>query len=181
MRLGNLVGIALASLVCSRACIAQESDFLAPVEFEMYVSEESPIRPFAPPHPCGAVLTLRANRVPVGLSDFRVLWAYGLTQSGQVLAKWPLPVDAIPVGAKGDSLIIRQTSNRGVLLVTQDSEIGVPAEDLPSFGNSEPFSRTVACPLSSSLSDASAGYICVTLDDQETGAGRIIAFPPVCT
>lgn len=182
MRRGSPLGIALVSFMCSQVAVTQEDDFLFPVEFGMYVSNESPLRPYAPPHPCGSVLTLRSSRIPVvGLSDFRVLWAYELAQNGQVLARWPLPVDAVPVGTDGDRLIIRQALYENVVVVTQGSEIGVPADGLPPFNYSEPYRRMVACPLSSGPSEVHPGYICAAFDEQQTGASRTIAFPPVCT
>lgn len=181
MRRSSSLGIALAALASSLVAVGQGDDVLLPVEFGMYVAIESPIRPYAPPHPCGSVLTLRASRMPVGLLDFRVLWAYELSQSGQILARWPLPVDAVPLGTDGDRLIVRQSQYESVVVITQESGIGVPLKDLPSFDDSAPYRSMVACPLSSAPSEVSSGYVCATFIEEESGAGRTIAFPPVCT
>jgi hypothetical protein len=149
-----------------------------PAYFSLYVSEASELHRFAPPHPCGRVLTLRSSTVPVDLTTFKIYWALELSNSGDVLARWPLPVDATPVGVMRDRLTIRMAGSGESVYLLTSGRIGLPVEGAwPEESQITP--DHVGCP--SSLDDAVSQYFCVALSDQSNGSTRVIAYPPICT
>lgn len=168
------------ALVCGAvfAVRAWTQDLEIPVNFSLYVSEESELHRFAPPHPCGRVLTLRSSTVPIDLAMFRIYSAVELSDSGNVLARWPLPVDAMPVGVMRDRLSIRMADSGETAYLLTSGRIGLPVEGAgPEESQITP--DHVACP--SSQEDSVSQYACVQLSDPSSGRVRVIAYPPICT
>ena len=171
------VAIAVCVVLLPDQSSAQESRI--PADFSLYVSEQSELYEFAPPHPCGRVLVLRANKVPQDLPTFTILPAVELNENGDILARWPLPVDAVPTAVVGDSLAIRLSESRQSVFLSTSGDIGLPVEGgWPEEGTkAEP--NHVDCPVSAD--SFVSQYFCITLADQASGQRRIIGYPPTCT
>jgi hypothetical protein len=169
---------AVVLLVCCTTSRGLETDTdLLPVHYDVYLKEASPLYPFAVGHPCGAIVTLQANKLPINVRDIELLWAYELDAKGGTKAKWPLPVDATPLAIDGNRLIIHQFNVEEVVLVTVEGRIGIALNGPPKAPALESQAKNiVACP-----AGADDSNICSRLVDVSTGSSRTIAYPPACT
>ena len=169
--------LAMTWVVLSTPARAQwEEDFLFPVTFDVYLDEGHPLYKFAPGHPCGKVITLRANALPVDIPMVRLVWAYEVTREGRVEARWALPVDATPIAVNRDTLTIRQFGEDEIVFVTTAFGIGKRIDGPDQALLINDVSRA-ACPDAEPIRH----YICSELIDARSGQRRIIAYPPVCT
>ena len=169
------ITIALVWCVSSRG---EETDTpLLPVHYDVYLKEKNPLYPFAVDHPCGAIVTLRANKLPMKVQGVELLWAYELDAKGGIKTRWPLPVDASPLAIDGNRLIIHQFNVEEVVFVTVEGSIGIDLNGPPKAPALESKARNIVeCP-----AGADESNICSRLVDAATGSYRIIAYPPVCT
>jgi hypothetical protein len=168
----------MALVVCSMPSRALDTEsHLLPVHYDVYLKKENPLYSFAVDHPCGAIVTLHSNKLPMDVQSIELLWAYELDAKGRVKTKWPLPVDASPLAIDGNRLIIHQFSVDEVVLVTVDGDIGIdldgPPKAPPLASKAE---NIVECPAGIDKSN-----ICSRLLDAASGSFRTIAYPPVCT
>jgi len=182
MARSNLLFFAYTASILGAASLADCSmaqELQVPVYFSLYVSEQHELYEFAPPHPCGRVLALRANKVPQDLSIFKVFPAIELNEDGENLAMWPLPVDAVPTGIKNDRLSIRLSVSQQTVFLSTSGNIGLPVEgDWPEQSTDiGPDHRD--CP--ASAESLVSQYFCAVLTDQADGQTRIIGYPPICT
>jgi hypothetical protein len=151
--------------------------YLLPVHYDVYLKEENPLYPFAVGHPCGAIVTLQGNKLPMNVRGIELLWAYELDAKGRTKTRWPLPVDASPLAIDGDRLIIHQFNVEGIVLVTVEGGIGIDLSGPPKAPALESKARNIVeCP-----AGADESNICSRLVDVATGSFRTIAYPPVCT
>jgi hypothetical protein len=166
------------TLACCTPLLAQQTDtYLAAVEYDVYLNKENPLYAFGVGHPCGTVVTLQANKLPMNVQGVELLWAYELDATGRTRTKWPLPVDATPLAIDGDRLIIHQFNAEEVVIVTREGEIGTALFDPPKAPPLESKARNlVTCP--EGIADDS---LCARLVDNSTGAVRIIEYPSACT
>lgn len=170
----------VATLLCGAVCptLSSSQELQVPASFSVYVSEESELYGFAPPHPCGRVLTLRSDVMPVNLEMFRVNWAAELSDSGEVLLRWPMPVDSTPVAVMNDRLTIGIVDSGAAVYLLPSGRIGLPLEGAwPPESWAMP--KPAACP--PSRDESLSWYFCVELSDQSDGRTRVIAYPPICT
>lgn len=150
---------------------------MVPVHYDVYLEKENPLYPFAVEHPCGATVTLQANKLPMNVQGIELLWAYELDAKGGTKTRWPLPVDASPLAIDGNRLIIHQFSVDEIVFVTLEGGIGVGLGDPPKAPALESKAENlVECP-----ADADQSNLCSRLVDVATGSFRMIAYPPACT
>jgi hypothetical protein len=166
------------AMVCSMPARGLEIDTsLLPVHYDVYLKEDHSLYPFAVGHPCGAIVTLRANKLPMNVRDIELSWAYELDAKGGIKTKWPLPVDASPLAIDGNKLIIHQFNVEGIVFVTVEGGIGIDLDGPPKAPPLESKARNlVECP-----AGADESNICSRLVDVATGTIRIVSYPPVCT
>lgn len=168
---------AIALVCCSQSRGLETDTNLLPVHYDVYLKEDNPLYPFAVGHPCGAIVTLQANKLPMNVRDVELLWAYELDARGATKAKWPLPVDATPLAIDGNRLIIHQFNVEEVVLVTVEGRIGIDIKGPPKAQALESKAKNIVeCP-----AEADESNICSRLVDVATGQFRIVAYPPVCT
>jgi hypothetical protein len=175
-RIGH-VAMAMILVVCTPS-LAQETDnFLVPVQYDVYLKKEHPLYRFAVDHPCGAVVTLQANKLPLNVQGVELLWAYELDATGGIKTKWPLPVDAAPLAINGNRLIIHQFNAEEIVIVTTEGGIGTDLNGPPAA----PAFKTMAENLVTCPKGADEGSVCSRLVDASNDAVRIIAYPLACT
>jgi hypothetical protein len=158
-----------------------DEDFLFPVTFTVYLAEGNPLYPFAVGHPCGKIVTLRANRVPVDVATVRPMWAYELSGDGKIMTRWATPVDATPLAVDGDRLTIHQLEAEKVVFVTPGFDIGttVGGPDPAALKNMN--EHRVECPVNAENFNEIQYLLCSEMTDGTTGRVRIVAYAPVCT
>ena len=168
----------LMALVCCMPSPAQELDtYLLPVDYDVYLKEDNPLRPFGVDHPCGAVVTLQGNKLPMSVQGVELQWAYELDAKGKTVTKWPLPVDASPLAIDGNRLIIHQFNVEEIVFVTTEGGIGIHLSGPPKAPPLESKAESlVQCP-----AGADESNICSRLVDVATGDVRIVSYPPGCT
>ena len=166
------------ALMCCMPSRGQETGaFLVPVDYDVYLKKENPLSPFAVGHPCGGIVTLQSNKLPMNVQSIELLWAYELDAKGRIKTRWPLPVDATPLAIDGNRLIIHQFNEEEVVFVTVEGGIGIELSGPPKAPALESMAKNlVECP-----AGVDEGNICSRLVDAATGAFRIIAYPPACT
>jgi hypothetical protein len=147
------------------------------VDFEVFLTEKHPLYDFAPDHPCGRVLTLRSNRLPLGDSTLEFDNAYELSPSGEILTYWWLPTDAQPLAIEGDRLVVDLGAPTGAAYLTPSGYIGItengPNQDLVKTYNS----HRLSCPAGGKWVE----YLCSQFIDGVSKRPRLIAYEPVCT
>src|SRR5689334_15846811 len=95
----------LATAAFSLASQSQPRDDVPeylPVSFYVYLKETHPLYRFAPDHPCGRILQLRADKLPIDLAGLEFDDALELSEKGKTLRRWTLPVSANPLGIDGE-------------------------------------------------------------------------------
>jgi hypothetical protein len=172
----------LGLFALSAALSAQPgSDFLLPVYFSLYLTEDSPLYPFAIGHPCGRTVTLRANTIPVEVAMVRPVWAYELTRNGKIKTRWAMPVDGTPLAVDGDRLTIHQFEAEDVVFVTASFGIGTTLDGPDRTALENRNGHRAECPLDPEASEMIRHYLCSEMTDATTGEVRIVAYPMVCT
>ena len=148
-----------------------------PAHFSLFLQKETDLYPYGIDHPCGKKLSLSGFDIPVGSNLFSVDWVYEISSDGQILGKWPTPVDATPVAINGENLLLKvfEPENRFVV-VTRSGKIWnalyVESEDIPSVSSTD-------CPVEGGENER-YDY-CVHLQDHKTKQAKIVTAQFVCT
>jgi hypothetical protein len=146
--------------------------------------ESSAVEVIRSEHPCGPIAISFVDRIPAlepgaALESERVV---ELGPSGDVIRTWPVPVDTVVEGVRGEELLFSESFDRGTapplavrLAVRPDGTYRVEpgAAVLPA-------PASVDCP-PLDLWEDSAYVRCWRTRDPETGAERTIAYQGPCT
>lgn len=171
------VATAIALLCCLPARGQETDTYLVAVQYDVYLKRDNPLYPFAVDHPCGAVVTLQANKLPINVQSIELEWAHEVDSMGRTKTRWPLPIDASPLAIDGNRLIIHQFNAEEIVSVTVEGEIGIGLNGAPKAPSIESKAENlVKCP-----EGVDEGNLCSRLIDATTGTPRIIAYPPACT
>ena len=176
----SATGTTIGLIACCSAVLAQsDDDQLFPVHFDMYLAEDSPLYAFAVGDPCGRIVTLRANKLPVEVPMLRPVWAYELSVDGKIETTWAMPVDGTPLAVDGNRLTIHQFNAEEVVFVTTSFDIGTTLTG-PNRAELEKDNERRECPVNAQTVDQVRFYWCSEMTDTTTGEVRLIAYAPVC-
>jgi hypothetical protein len=174
--------VGVIAMTCCMPSFGQkeEEDFRIPIHYTVVVPEENPLSQFADrDYACGNTITLRANELPVNISDVGLDRAYELDEQGRIKMEWPLPIDATPLAINGNRLLIHQDeAGEEFAFVTPDGKIGttvIDPSEAPTL-NDDGDENSVDCPGSSEEWDMCSSFVDVT-----TGASRTIAYQVHCS
>ncbi len=135
-------------------------------------------------HPCGPIAIAFVDRIPASepgaaLESERVV---ELAPDGTVVRSWPVPVDTVVDGVRGEELLFSESFDRGTapplavrLAVRPDGSYRVEAG-----AAALPAPASVDCP-PLDLWEDSAYVRCWRTRDPETGTERTIAYQGPCT
>ena len=164
----------LGLFITSPGSIGSEA---AVYEFEFWPgkgAEKDPRFVATKDHPCGSVVLARVSSLPLFRQGAALIpeLVMELSSSGEVIRRWPMPVDGRPIGLSGVDLLVKEAFE---FWVTPQGAIA-PYKDNLSLPKPEP----IACKPSRASGD-SAYVQCQRFRDLVSGKGRILSFEGVCT
>lgn len=122
-------------------------------------------------HPCGESVTAFVRRIPPRHAVIEGETVFELSRTGDLLRQWPVPIDRIPLGLNGDTLLLNAYSDSVALGIS-------PAGALSIHVHSDTGAReAIPCPESELLS-TSAYKVCTALGATEPK--RILVYQGPC-
>lgn len=122
---------------------------------------------------CGNnVVRLHTKTIPLNIPEFQPEEIFELSESGEVLSSWGMPVDLIVYGINGDSVIVGHGLKKQLLMIDNAGKISFH----PQF---EFDPENIAC---HSNQFGNSGYgRCWLYTDRENGDKRILTYQGPCT